>query len=76
MSQMGEDRRAAKGNPRYRRALIALFCAGVATFVLLAAGIFLLRCSLCAEHTAAQLEIVLERFAMAGELTGLFAAAA
>jgi 7-keto-8-aminopelargonate synthetase-like enzyme len=40
------------------------------------AGVFLLRCSLCAEHTAAQLEIVLERFAMAGELTGLFAAAA
>lgn len=32
MSQMGEDRRAAKGSPRYRRALIALFCAGVATF--------------------------------------------
>lgn len=29
---MGEDRRAAKGSPRYRRALIALFCAGVATF--------------------------------------------
>jgi 8-amino-7-oxononanoate synthase len=40
------------------------------------AGVFLLRCSLCAEHTAAQLEIVLERFALAGELTGLFAAAA
>ena len=32
MSQRGEDRRAAKGSPRYRRALIALFCAGVATF--------------------------------------------
>lgn len=28
----GEDQRAAKGSPRYRRALIALFCAGVATF--------------------------------------------
>ncbi len=39
------------------------------------AGVFLLRCSLCAEHTAEQLEIVLERFAMAGEVTGLFAAA-
>jgi 7-keto-8-aminopelargonate synthetase-like enzyme len=39
------------------------------------AGVFLLRCSLCAEHTAEQLETVLERFAMAGEMTGLFAAA-
>lgn len=29
---MGEDQRAAKGSPRYRRALFALFCAGVATF--------------------------------------------
>lgn len=29
---MSEDQRAAKGSPRYRRALIALFCAGVATF--------------------------------------------
>lgn len=32
MSIGGEDRRAAKGSARYRRALIALFCAGVATF--------------------------------------------
>lgn len=39
------------------------------------AGVFLLRCSLCAEHTAEQLETVLERFAMAGEVTGLFATA-
>jgi 7-keto-8-aminopelargonate synthetase-like enzyme len=39
------------------------------------AGVFLLRCSLCAEHSAEQLEIVLERFAMAGEMTGLFATA-
>jgi 7-keto-8-aminopelargonate synthetase-like enzyme len=39
------------------------------------AGVFLLRCSLCAEHTAEQLETVLDRFAMAGEMTGLFAAA-
>jgi 7-keto-8-aminopelargonate synthetase-like enzyme len=40
------------------------------------AGVFLLRCSLCAEHTAEQLDTVLDRFARAGELTGLFAAAA
>jgi 8-amino-7-oxononanoate synthase len=40
------------------------------------AGVFLLRCSLCAEHTAAQLETVLECFVTAGEVTGLFAAAA
>jgi 7-keto-8-aminopelargonate synthetase-like enzyme len=40
------------------------------------AGVFLLRCSLCAEHTADQLDTVLDRFARAGELTGLFAAAA
>ena len=40
------------------------------------AGVFLLRCSLCAEHSAEQLEIVLERFAEAAALTGLFAEAA
>ena len=40
------------------------------------AGVFLLRCSLCAEHSAEQLEIVLERFAQAAAMTGLFAQAA
>ena len=40
------------------------------------AGVFLLRCSLCAEHSAAQLDRVLERFAMAGAAVGLFAEAA
>ncbi len=40
------------------------------------AGVFLLRCSLCAEHSAAQLETVLERFVMAGAAVGLFAEAA
>jgi 8-amino-7-oxononanoate synthase len=40
------------------------------------AGVFLLRCSLCAEHSAAQLDSVLERFAMAGAAVGLFAEAA
>jgi 8-amino-7-oxononanoate synthase len=40
------------------------------------AGIFLLRCSLCAEHTTEQLEIVLERFAMAAQAVGLFRQAA
>jgi 8-amino-7-oxononanoate synthase len=40
------------------------------------AGVFLLRCSLCAEHTAAQLETVLQRFEMAGAAVGLFAQAA
>jgi 8-amino-7-oxononanoate synthase len=40
------------------------------------AGVFLLRCSLCAEHSAAQLETVLELFAMAGAAVGLFADAA
>lgn len=39
------------------------------------AGVFLLRCSLCAEHRADQLETVLERFSMAAEAVGLFAAA-
>ncbi|PZN95194.1 MAG: 8-amino-7-oxononanoate synthase [Alphaproteobacteria bacterium] len=37
------------------------------------AGVFLLRCSLCAEHSAEQLDTVLERFAMAGTAVGLFA---
>ncbi len=36
------------------------------------AGVFLLRCSLCAEHSAAQLEIVLERFGQAAAMVGLF----
>jgi 7-keto-8-aminopelargonate synthetase-like enzyme len=40
------------------------------------AGVFLLRCSLCAEHSAEQLDTVLERFAMAGQLVGLFQKAA
>ena len=40
------------------------------------AGIFLLRCSLCAEHSAAQLETVLERFSMAADAVGLFREAA
>jgi 8-amino-7-oxononanoate synthase len=40
------------------------------------AGVFLLRCSLCAEHSAEQLDRVLDRFAMAGAAVGLFAQAA
>lgn len=32
MSEIAEDPRAPAGSPRYRRALIALFCAGLATF--------------------------------------------
>jgi 7-keto-8-aminopelargonate synthetase-like enzyme len=40
------------------------------------AGVFLLRCSLCAEHSAEQLDTVLERFAMAGQAVGLFQKAA
>jgi 7-keto-8-aminopelargonate synthetase-like enzyme len=39
-------------------------------------GVFLLRCSLCAEHSAEQLDTVLERFAMAGQAVGLFQKAA
>jgi len=39
-------------------------------------GVFLLRCSLCAEHSAEQLETVLERFSQAAEMTGLFRQAA
>jgi 8-amino-7-oxononanoate synthase len=34
------------------------------------AGVFLLRCSLCAEHTPQQIETVLGRFAEAGRATG------
>jgi 7-keto-8-aminopelargonate synthetase-like enzyme len=37
------------------------------------AGVFLLRCSLCAEHSSEQLETVLKRFAMAAAAVGLFA---
>jgi 7-keto-8-aminopelargonate synthetase-like enzyme len=40
------------------------------------AGVFLLRCSLCAEHSAEQLDTVLERFVMAGQAVGLFQQAA
>lgn len=40
------------------------------------AGVFLLRCSLCAEHSAEQLATVLERFSMAAEQVGLFRQAA
>jgi 8-amino-7-oxononanoate synthase len=39
-------------------------------------GVFLLRCSLCADHTAAQVDTVLARFATAAAMTGLFAEAA
>jgi 7-keto-8-aminopelargonate synthetase-like enzyme len=38
------------------------------------AGVFLLRCSLCDEHTAEQLAIVLNRFTEAAVLTELFGA--
>ncbi|MFN3432780.1 MAG: serine palmitoyltransferase [Sphingomonas sp.] len=34
------------------------------------AGTFLLRCSLCAEHSAAQLDTVIERFRAAGQAVG------
>jgi 8-amino-7-oxononanoate synthase len=34
------------------------------------AGIFLLRCSMCAEHTPEQVKTVLERFRMAGQSVG------
>ncbi len=37
------------------------------------AGIFLLRCSLCAEHTMEQIETVLGRFAEAGRYSGAIA---
>jgi 8-amino-7-oxononanoate synthase len=33
-------------------------------------GVYLLRCSLCAEHTSAQIETVLGRFAEAGRKVG------
>ncbi len=39
-------------------------------------GVFLLRCSLCADHSAAQVDTVLARFATAAAMTGLFAEAA
>jgi 7-keto-8-aminopelargonate synthetase-like enzyme len=39
-------------------------------------GVFLLRCSLCAEHSAEQLETVLQRFSMAAQSVGLFREAA
>jgi len=38
------------------------------------AGTFLLRCSLCAEHSAAQIDTVLQRFATAGRATGVIPA--
>jgi 8-amino-7-oxononanoate synthase len=37
------------------------------------AGTFLLRCSLCAEHSSAQVGQILEMFATAGRLTGAIA---
>ncbi len=37
------------------------------------AGTFLLRCSLCAEHSAAQIAIILDRFAAAGKAVGAIA---
>ncbi len=37
------------------------------------AGIYLLRCSLCAEHTTEQIKTVLERFAIAGRAVGAIA---
>ncbi len=40
------------------------------------AGVFLLRCSLCAEHSAEQLKTVLDRFSQAAVQTRLFAEAA
>jgi glycine C-acetyltransferase/8-amino-7-oxononanoate synthase len=37
------------------------------------AGMYLLRCSLCADHTAEQVTLILERFAQAGRATGTIA---
>ncbi len=37
------------------------------------AGMYLLRCSLCADHTAEQVTLILERFARAGRATGTIA---
>lgn len=34
------------------------------------AGVFLLRCSICAEHTPAQIETIIERFRSAAQATG------
>jgi 8-amino-7-oxononanoate synthase len=38
------------------------------------AGMFLLRCSLCAEHSSEQVALILERFATAGRITGVIPA--
>jgi 8-amino-7-oxononanoate synthase len=38
------------------------------------AGTFLLRCSLCAEHSSAQVGQILDIFAQAGRLTGVISA--
>ncbi|MGN6621518.1 MAG: serine palmitoyltransferase, partial [Sphingomonas sp.] len=35
------------------------------------AGTFLLRCSLCAEHSSEQIDTVLEMFAAAGKAVGV-----
>jgi 7-keto-8-aminopelargonate synthetase-like enzyme len=35
------------------------------------AGIYLLRCSICAEHTREQIATIIERFRKAAEITGL-----
>ena len=37
------------------------------------AGMFLLRCSLCAEHTTEQVDLILERFRNAGRIAGVIA---
>jgi 8-amino-7-oxononanoate synthase len=37
-------------------------------------GMFLLRCSLCAEHSAEQIDTILAAFKAAGELSGALAA--
>ncbi len=38
------------------------------------AGMTLLRCSLCAEHSSEQVQEVLSRFKRAGEMSGILAA--
>ncbi|QPQ55072.1 aminotransferase class I/II-fold pyridoxal phosphate-dependent enzyme [Allosphingosinicella flava] len=38
------------------------------------AGMFLLRCSLCAEHTDEQVDLILQRFANAGRIAGVIPA--
>jgi 8-amino-7-oxononanoate synthase len=35
------------------------------------AGMFLLRCSLCAEHRAEQVDIIIDRFVQAAEIAGI-----